>query len=229
MLEGLREEVWKLNLELPRHNLVVWTSGNVSGRDFESGLVVIKPSGVPYQELTPSGLVIVDLDGQVVEGDLDPSVDTATHLYIYRHRPDVGGVVHTHSPYATSFAALGRPIPVYLTAIADEFGGPIPLGAYAQIGGEEIGREIVRSIGESPAILMKNHGVFTVGPTPRAAVKAAAMVEDVAKTVHLALLLGSPDVIPEQEVARAHRRYVEKYGQDPSGSERERGATKGND
>jgi L-ribulose-5-phosphate 4-epimerase len=137
--------------------------------------------------------------------------------------------VHTHSPYATSFAALGRPIPVYLTAIADEFGGPIPLGAYAQIGGEEIGREIVRSIGESPAILMKNHGVFTVGPTPRAAVKAAAMVEDVAKTVHLALLLGSPDVIPEQEVARAHRRYVEKYGQDPSGSERERGATKGND
>jgi L-ribulose-5-phosphate 4-epimerase len=229
MLEGLREEVWKLNLELPRHNLVVWTSGNVSGRDFESGLVVIKPSGVPYQELTRSGLVIVDLDGQVVEGDLDPSVDTATHLYIYRHRPDVGGVVHTHSPYATSFAALGRPIPVYLTAIADEFGGPIPLGAYAQIGGEEIGREIVRSIGESPAILMKNHGVFTVGPTPRAAVKAAAMVEDVAKTVHLALLLGSPDVIPEQEVARAHRRYVEKYGQDPSGSERERGATKGND
>jgi L-ribulose-5-phosphate 4-epimerase len=214
MLEGLREEVWKLNLELPRHNLVVWTSGNVSGRDFGSGLVVIKPSGVPYEELTPHDLVIVDPGGQVVEGDLEPSVDTATHLYIYRHRPDVGGVVHTHSPYATSFAALGRPIPVYLTAIADEFGGPIPVGAYAKIGGEEIGREIVRSMGESPAILMKNHGVFTVGPTPRAAVKAAVMVEDAAKTVHLALLLGSPDVIPEEEVARAHRRYVEKYGQD---------------
>lgn len=228
MLEGLREEVWKLNLELPRHNLVVWTSGNVSGRDFGSGLVVIKPSGVPYDQLTPHDLVIVDLDGQVVEGDLDPSVDTATHLYIYRHRPDVGGVVHTHSPYATSFAALGRPIPVYLTAIADEFGGPIPVGAYAKIGGEEIGREIVRSMGESPAILMKNHGVFTVGPTPQAAVKAAVMVEDAAKTVHLALLLGSPDVIPEEEVARAHRRYVEKYGQDPSGSKRERYATKGN-
>jgi L-ribulose-5-phosphate 4-epimerase len=228
MLEGLREEVWKLNLELPRHNLVVWTSGNVSGRDFGSGLVVIKPSGVPYDQLTPHDLVIVDLDGQVVEGDLDPSVDTATHLYIYRHRPDVAGVVHTHSPYATSFAAVGRPIPVYLTAIADEFGGPIPVGAYAKIGGEEIGREIVRSMGESPAILMKNHGVFTVGPTPQAAVKAAVMVEDAAKTVHLALLLGSPDVIPEEEVARAHRRYVEKYGQDPSGSKRERYATKGN-
>ncbi len=215
MLEGLREEVWKLNRELPKHNLVVWTSGNVSGRDFESGLVVIKPSGVPYEELTPHDLVIVDLDGQVVEGDLEPSVDTATHLYIYRHRPGVGGVVHTHSPYATSFAALGRPIPVYLTAIADEFGGPIPVGAYAKIGGEEIGREIIRSIGESPAILMKNHGVFTVGPSPQAAVKTAVMVEDVAKTVHLALLLGKPDLIPDEEVARAHRQYVEKYGQDP--------------
>lgn len=228
MLEGLREEVWKLNLELPKQNLVAWTSGNVSGRDFESGLVVIKPSGVPYEELTPRRLVIVDLDGRVMEGDFEPSVDTATHLYIYRHRPDVGGVVHTHSPYATSFAALGRPIPVYLTAIADEFGGPIPVGAYAKIGGEEIGREIVRSIGESPVILMKNHGVFTVGSTPQAAVKAAVMVEDAAKTVHLALLLGKPDLIPDQEVARAHLRYVEKYGQDPSGSKPERYGTKGN-
>jgi L-ribulose-5-phosphate 4-epimerase len=228
MLEGLREDVWKLNLELQKQNLVAWTSGNVSGRDSESGLVVIKPSGVPYEELTPRRLVIVDLAGQVVEGDLEPSVDTTTHLYIYRHRPDVGGVVHTHSPYATSFAALGRPIPVYLTAIADEFGGAIPVGAYSQIGGEEIGREIVRSIGESTAILMKNHGVFTVGSTPQAAVKAAVMVEDAAKTVHLALLLGEPDLIPDQEVARAHLRYVEKYGQDPSGSNRERHATKGN-
>lgn len=216
MLEGLREEVCKLNLELPKHNLVVWTSGNVSGRDFESGLVVMKPSGVPYEELTPHDLVILDLYGQVVEGDLKPSVDTATHLYVYRHRPDVGGVVHTHSPYATSFAALGRAIPVCLTAIADEFGGPIPVGAYAKIGGEGIGSEIIRSIGESPAILMKNHGVFTVGPTPQGAVKAAVMLEDVAKTVHLALLLGKPDHIPDEEVARAHRQYVEKYGQDPS-------------
>jgi L-ribulose-5-phosphate 4-epimerase len=144
---------------------------------------------------------------------MKPSVDTATHLYVYRHRPNTGGVVHTHSPYATSLAALGRPIPVYLTAIADEFGGPIPVGAYAQIGGEAIGEEIVRSIGRSPAILMKNHGVFTVGPTVAAATKAAVMVEDAAKTVHLALLLGTPDEIPEEEVARAHRRYLEKYGQ----------------
>jgi len=217
MLEGLREEVWRLNLELPKQNLVVWTSGNVSGRDFESQLVVIKPSGVRYEELAPHDLVVVNLEGQVVEGDLQPSVDTSTHLYIYRHRPDVGGVVHTHSPYATSFAALGRPIPVYLTAIADEFGGPIPVGAYAKIGGEEIGREIIGSIGDSPVILMKNHGVFAIGPTPRAAIKAAVMVEDAARTVHLALLLGKPDLIPDEEVARAHRRYVEKYGQAPPG------------
>jgi len=158
-------------------------------------------------------MVIVDLEGNVVEGHLKPSVDTTTHLYVYRHRPDVGGIVHTHSPYATSFAALGQPIPVYLTAMADEFGGPIPVGAYAPIGGEEIGQEIVRTIGQSPAILMKNHGVFTIGPTPRAAVKAAVMVEDVAKTVHLALLLGQPGEIPEEEVARGHRRYREQYGQ----------------
>jgi L-ribulose-5-phosphate 4-epimerase len=211
LLEELRHEVWAMNLELPRSNLVSWTSGNVSGR--AGDYVVIKPSGVRYEELQPDDLVVVDLDGGVVEGRLKPSVDTATHLYVYRHRSDVGGVVHTHSNYATAFAALGRPIPVYLTAMADEFGGPIPVGAYARIGSEEIGKEIVRSIGSSPAILMKNHGVFTIGPTPTAAAKAAVMVEDVAKTVHLALLLGQPDEIPEEEVARAHRRYMEKYGQ----------------
>ena len=213
MLEELRAQVWRMNLELPRNGLVTWTSGNVSGRDPETGYVVIKPSGVRYEEMQPGDLVVVDLEGNVIEGHMKPSVDTATHLYVYRHRADVGGVVHTHSPYATSLAALGRPVPVYLTAIADEFGGPIPVGAYAEIGGEAIGEEIVRSIGQSPAILMKNHGVFSVGPTPMAATKAAVMVEDAAKTVHLALLLGMPDEIPAEEVARARRRYVEKYGQ----------------
>jgi L-ribulose-5-phosphate 4-epimerase len=213
MLDDLRALVWRMNLELPKANLVTWTSGNVSGRDPETGLVVIKPSGVRYDEMQPNDLVIVDLDGNVVEGHMSPSVDTATHLYVYRHRPNTGGVVHTHSPYATSLAALGKPIPVYLTAIADEFGGPIPVGAYAQIGGEAIGEEIVRSIGASPAILMRNHGVFAVGPTVTAATKAAVMVEDAAKTVHLALLLGIPDEIPEEEVDRAHQSYLEKYGQ----------------
>ena len=213
MLEDLKERVCELNLELPRNKLVTATSGNVSGRDSETGYVVIKPSGVKYSELKPTLMVVVDPEGNVVEGKLKPSVDTKTHLYVYRHRRDVNGIVHTHSNYATSFAALGEPIPVYLTAIADEFGGPIPVGRYAPIGGEEIGKEIVRSIGNSPAILMKNHGVFTIGPTPEEAVKAAIMVEDVAKTVYLALLRGKPDEIPPEEVARAHRAYMEKYGQ----------------
>lgn len=213
MLEQLREAVYRMHLELPRNRLVVWTSGNVSGRDPETGLVVIKPSGVRYDELTPQDLVVVDLDGGVVEGGLRPSSDTAAHLYIYRHRPDVGGIVHTHSPYATAFAVVGRSIPACLTAICDEFGGPVPCGGYARIGGEEVGREVVRSIGKSPAILLRNHGVFTVGRTPEAALKAAVMVEDAARTLLYAMQLGEPIEIPPDEVERAHRRYVEEYGQ----------------
>ena len=213
MLGKLREEVWRMNLELPKNGLVTMTSGNVSGRDFKTGYVVIKPSGVRYEDLEPGNMVVLNPDGEIVEGHLRPSVDAPTHLYVYKHMPHVGGIVHTHSPYATAFAALGRSIPVYLTAMADEFGGPIPIGRYAKIGGEEIGQVIVETIGKSPAILMKNHGIFTIGPTPSAALKAAVMAEDVARTVHLALQLGQPDEIPVEEVERAHRRYIEKYGQ----------------
>ena len=213
MLEQLKTELVELHLELPRHELVVWTSGNVSARDPETGLVVIKPSGVRYKDLRPEQMVVVDLEGQTVEGDLKPSSDTASHLYIYRHRPDVGGVVHTHSPYATAFAAAGRPIPVVLTAIADEFGGPIPCGGFALIGDESIGKVVIDSIGDSPAVLLKNHGVFTIGRTAEAAVKAAVMTEDNARTVWLALQLGTPDEIPAEEVARLHHRYTKVYGQ----------------
>src|SRR5438067_2919235 len=193
MLDQLKEQVWKLHLELPKNGLVVWTGGNVSARDPESGLVVIKPSGVLYDELRPADHVVVNLEGEIVEGELKPSSDTASHLYIYRHRPDVNGVVHTHSPYATAFAAVGRPIPVYLTAMADEFGGPITCAGFALIGGEEIGRQVVEHIGTSQAVLLKNHGVFTAGPSARSAVKAAVTVEDVVKAVCLALQLGQPD------------------------------------
>jgi len=214
MLENLREEVYRLHLELPKNNLVAWTSGNLSARDGETGLVIIKPSGVLNEELTPENMVVVDLDGRIVEGDLKPSSDTVTHLYIYRHRSDVGGIVHTHSTFATAFAAVGRPIPPYLTAICDEFGGPIPLGEFALIGGEEIGREVVRSIGDSKAILMKNHGVFTIGDTAQAALKAAVMVEDVARTMFYAFQLGEPLEISSEDVAKLHQRYVEEYGQD---------------
>lgn len=213
MLETLRKELWRLHLELPRNNLVVWTGGNISARDRQTGHVVIKPSGVPYAELAPERMVVVDLEGKVVEGSLKPSSDTLAHVYIYRHRPDVNGIVHTHSTFATAFAALGRPIPACLTAICDEFGGPIPCGGYARIGGDEIGQEVIRSIGDGPAVLLKNHGVFTVGPTPEAAVKAAVMVEDAARTMYFALLLGEPENIPSEEIARAHGRYLEEYGQ----------------
>jgi L-ribulose-5-phosphate 4-epimerase len=212
-LEALRIEVCRLNQELPRQGLVVWTQGNLSGRDRETGWVVIKPSGVMYDDLTPENMVVLDLDGRVVEGTLRPSSDAISHLYIYRHRPDVGGVVHTHSTFATAFAAVGRPILPRLTAICDEFGGPIPCGGYAKIGGLEIGQEVVRSIGSSKAILLKNHGVFTIGKRPVDALKSAVMVEDAARTMFYATMLGEPEEIPPEEVARAHRRYVEEYGQ----------------
>ena len=214
MLEELKSLVCKYNKLLPERGLVAITSGNVSARDFASNLVVIKPSGLDFDEITPEDMSIVDLDGNIVEGRFKPSVDTATHLYVYRRMPDVGSVIHTHSNYATAFAALGRPIPCYLTAIADEFGSAIPVSDYAKIGGEEIGQEIVAKIGDCPAILMKNHGVFSIGRTVRDAFKAAVMVEDVAKTCYLALLLGQPQELPPDEVERAHRQYIEKYGQE---------------
>jgi L-ribulose-5-phosphate 4-epimerase len=213
LLEALKESVWRLHLELPRNGLVTWTGGNVSGRDPESGRVVIKPSGIRYEDLRPEHLVVLEADGTKVEGDLKPSSDTASHLYIYRKRPDVMGVVHTHSPYATAFAALGRPIPVVLTAQADEFGGPIPCGPFALIGGEDIGRVVVETIGKSCACLLKHHGVFTIGKSADAAVKAAVMVEDVARTVWLAMQIGPLEEIPAEDVARLHDRYTNVYGQ----------------
>jgi len=213
MLERLRDQVCRLHMELPKNRLVTWTGGNVSGRDPETGHVVIKPSGVKYEDLRPEHLVILDTDGKIIEGDLKPSSDTASHLYIYRHRPDVHGVVHTHSPYATAFAALGRPIPVYLTAMADEFGGPIPCGGFALIGGEQIGQVVIESIGSSRAVLLKNHGIFTIGKTAEDAVKAAVMAEDVARTVWLALQIGQPDEISPEDVAKLHHRYTHVYGQ----------------
>ncbi len=218
MLEQLRKVVADLHAELPRNNLVTWTSGNISGRDPETGYVVIKPSGLTFDELGPHNMVVVDADARVVEGDHKPSSDTATHCTIYRAMPQMGGIVHTHSPYATAWAALGRDIPCVLTAMADEFGGVIPCGGFALIGGEEIGREVVRVLRagpnpRSPAVIMQNHGVFTVGPTAKAAVKAAVMCEDVARTVFLACQLGTPIPISPENIARLHERYTTVYGQ----------------
>jgi len=213
ILSELRKIVCETNQGLPKHHLVTMTSGNASGRDPETGYIVVKPSGVSFDDLTPEQMVIVDDRCNVIEGTLKPSVDALTHCYIYRHRPDVFSIIHTHSNYATSFAALGKPIPAVLTAIADEFGEPIPCAPYCQIGEEQIGASVVENIGTSCAILLQNHGVFTIGKDCKSALKAAVMCEDVAKTVHLAMLKGTPIPIPEDEVRRGYRRYKENYGQ----------------
>jgi len=214
MLEELKERLVQLHLQLPKSDLVRWTGGNVSERDAETGLVVIKASGIRYEEMRPEHMVVMDMDGRLVEGDFKPSSDVHSHLFIYRHRPDVGGVVHTHSRYATAFAAVGKPIPCVLTAMADEFGGPIPCGGFALIGDEAIGKIVVETIGKSPAVLLKNHGVFTIGKDAAAAVKAAVMTEDVAATVWMAMQIGKPDVIPQADVDKLHDRYMHVYGQD---------------
>lgn len=212
-----REEVAALHAELPANGLVTWTAGNVSARVPGADLLVIKPSGLRYHEITPEAMVVTDLHGRPVDGDLAPSSDTAAHAYVYRHRPDINGVVHTHSAYATAWAARGEAIPCVLTMIADEFGGEIPVGPFAVIGDDSIGRGIVATLDghRSRAVLMQNHGVFTVGSTAREAVKAAVMCEVVARTVHLARQLGRPIPIPPDDVDRLFSRYQHVYGQRP--------------
>jgi L-ribulose-5-phosphate 4-epimerase len=218
-VERVREDVAHLHGELVRYGLVVWTGGNVSGRVPGTDLFVIKPSGVPYDELTASAMLLCDLDGRVIAGtpgsDRSPSSDTAAHAYVYRHMPDVGGVVHTHSTYAVAWAARAEPIPCVITAMADEFGGEIPVGPFAIIGDDSIGRGIVETLSghRSRAVLMRNHGPFTIDTDARDAVKAAVMVEDVARTVHIARQLGEPVPIPQQAVDALYERYQNIYGQ----------------
>lgn len=215
LLEALRARVCAMNLELPRNNLVAWTSGNVSARDPETQLVVIKPSGVLFDDLTPANMVVVDINGKVVEGNLSPSSDTASHCYIYRHRPDANGVVHTHSRHATAFAVLGRSIPCLTTAMGDEFGGPIPCGGFALIGGEEIGALVVETLkdSKSPSCILQNHGVFALGATVEKATQAAVMTEDNAAIVYIATQMGTPLTIREEDIAKLHHRYTHVYGQ----------------
>jgi L-ribulose-5-phosphate 4-epimerase len=215
LIEELRESVAALHGELVRYGLVVWTAGNVSARVPGHDLMVIKPSGVSYDELTAESIVVCDLHGELLEGKLSPSSDTAAHAYVYRHMPEVRGVVHTHSTYASAWAARGEAIPCVLTAMADEFGGEIPVGPFALIGGDDIGKGIVETLAghRSPAVLMQNHGVFTIGDSAKAAVKAAVMCEDVARTVFLAFQLGDPKTIDPADIDRLHHRYTTVYGQ----------------
>lgn len=214
-VRAVREQVSALHAELVRYGLVVWTAGNVSGRVPGRDLMVIKPSGVSYEQLTPDAMIVCDLAGNVVEGSLSPSSDTAAHAYVYRHMPEVGGVVHTHSTYACAWAARGEPVPCVLTAMADEFGGEIPVGPFALIGDDSIGRGIVETLTghRSAAVLMRSHGVFTIGRDARDAVKAAVMCEDVARSVHLSRQLGQPLPIDQADVDRLYDRYHNVYGQ----------------
>jgi L-ribulose-5-phosphate 4-epimerase len=212
---AIQRELCGLHAELVAHGLVAWTSGNISARVPGEELMVIKASGVPYAELTADAMVVCDLYGDLVEGSLTPSSDAATHGYVYRHMADVGGVVHTHSPYGTAWAARGEPIPCVLTAIADEFGGEIPVAPFALIGTDEIGREIVETLDghRSPAVLLRGHGVFALGAGPRDAVKAAVMCEDVARTVHLARALGDVEPLEPASIDALYDRYQNVYGQ----------------
>jgi L-ribulose-5-phosphate 4-epimerase len=212
---ALRREVCALHAELTRYGLVVWTAGNVSARVPGHDLLVIKPSGVSYDDLSPENMVVCDLHGRVVEGEHAPSSDTEAQAYVYREMPAVGGVVHTHSTYATAWAARGEPVPCVLTMCADEFGGDIPVGPFAIIGDDSIGRGIVETLRDSrsSAVLMRNHGVFAIGTTARAAVKAAVMCEDVARTVHIARQLGQPLTVDQAHVDALFDRYQNVYGQ----------------
>ncbi|MEU0313504.1 L-ribulose-5-phosphate 4-epimerase [Nocardioides sp. NPDC006273] len=217
-VDAAKERVAALHAELPRWELVVWTAGNVSERvsnpDGED-LLVIKPSGVAYEEITAEAMVVCDLAGNLVEGERSPSSDTAAHAYVYANMPEVGGVVHTHSTYATAWAARGEEIPCVLTMMADEFGGPVPVGPFAIIGDDSIGRSIVETLRESrsPAVLMRNHGPFTIGKDGRSAVKAAVMCEEVARTVHIARQLGQPQPIDQGHIDSLYDRYQNVYGQ----------------
>ncbi len=222
-IRASRDKVAALHSELTRYNLVAWTAGNVSERVPGTQHFVIKPSGVDYDDLSADTMILCDLDGRVVPGspgsDRSPSSDTAAHAYVYRAMPHVGGVVHTHSTYATAWAARREPIPCVITGMADEFGGEIPVGPFAIIGDESIGRGIVATLEghRSRAVLMANHGVFTIGKDARDAVKAAVMCEDVARTVHIARQGGELVPIEPQYIDSLFDRYQNVYGQAPQG------------
>ncbi|SDO25102.1 L-ribulose 5-phosphate 4-epimerase [Nakamurella panacisegetis] len=215
-IDSLRAQVAELHAELPRNGLVIWTAGNVSARVPGADLMVIKPSGVSYDELDADAMVVTDLHGNLVEGNHLPSSDTAAAAYVYRHLAHVGGVVHTHSPYATAWSTLGIPVPCVLTMMADEFGGDIPIGPFALIGDDSIGKGIVDTLrgSRSRAVLMANHGPFTIGKDAKDAVKAAVMCEDVCRTVALARQLGVPHPIPQSDIDSLFDRYQNIYGQD---------------
>lgn len=221
MLENLKERVWRENLNLVKYGLVVLTWGNVSAIDREKGLIVIKPSGVSYDSMTAGDMVVVDLDGKVIEGKLSPSSDTPTHLYLYKTFPDAGGIVHTHSTYATAWAQAGRSIPAYGTTHADAFYGDIPCtralvkdeveSDYELNTGKVIAEAFDGKDGMAiPAVLVKNHGPFTWGVTPEKAVEYAVTLEAVAETALKTEALNAKSARVQQHLLDKH--YFRKHG-----------------
>lgn len=213
MLEQLRKEVLQTARQLPKYKLISLSGGNVSGRDITTGYIVITPSGMDYEGLSPADLVVVDLEGKVIEGKWKPSVDTKDHLYIYKNKPEVNSIIHTHSPYATCFALLNQEIPCAATTLANEVGGSVPVAKYAPVASDGIGPSVVEAIGDKRACLLANHGVITVGPSVRHALVAAVMLEDAAKTYHLAKCIGEPVILPESEIKKARDLFFNVYGQ----------------
>ena len=221
MLEALKQKVLQANLELPKRNLVIYTWGNVSAIDRESGLVVIKPSGIPYEELRAEDLSVVDLEGNKVEGELNPSSDTATHLVLYKRFPEIGGVVHTHSPWCTKWAQAGRPIPAYGTTHADYFYGEIP--CTRPLTSFEIANEYEKNTGEViietlkdlepnciPGVIVNSHGPFNWGKDPLKAVENAVIMEEIAKLAYYTQSL-SPKIDPiDDQLLDKH--FLRKHG-----------------
>lgn len=221
-VRAMRGEIASLHSELTKYGLVIWTGGNVSGRIPGLDYFVIKPSGVRYEDLAPENMILCSLDGEVVPGSLgseySPSSDTAAHAYVYRNMPEIGGIVHTHSTYAVAWAARAEEIPCAVTGMADEFGGPIPVGPFAIIGDDSIGRGIVETLRNhrSRAVLMRNHGPFTIGASPIDAVKTAVMCEDAARSMHIAKQAGEVNPLPQDVIDSLYSRYQNVYGQKES-------------
>ncbi len=211
MYEELKKELYSAHIKLERYGLVAYTSGNVSVKIGKH--VVIKPSGVPYDRLTVNDFVVVDLDGNIVEGDKKPSVDTATHLYIYRNKPNFNSIIHTHSPYASAFALLGEPLPVYSTSHADVFGAEIPVTKYAPVGSEAIGKATLAVLNKAEAVLLNHHGVLVFGKTIDETIRKAIFLEEVAKTAYLARTMGVPKPMALDEILRLYEFHHKHYGQ----------------
>jgi len=213
LLEELRKEIIEIGKKLKAYNLITLTGGNVSGRDPETGLIGITPSGIEYEKLAPADVVIVDLDGNIKEGKRKPSSDLITHLQIYKEKKEINGIIHTHSTYASCFAVLNESVPVVSTTMANEVGGEVPVAPYAPVGSKELGDSIIKNIGNQKAVLLQSHGVLTYGENPHHALAAAVMLEDAAKIYHLAKSIGEPIRLSEEEIRRANDLFQNVYGQ----------------